>query len=125
MDNQFGCFIFIFMFNMKFFKGDIEEFLDSEFCKILCDYEWVFFFIVLKDNEFNCYNEYLFLWCNDVEGLWLIIFLFVDNELIGFMFLSSLFQDFVFIWEDFDLFKIVGCEFVSYILRNEVVELLV
>ncbi|RLP55970.1 MAG: PEP-CTERM system histidine kinase PrsK [Ketobacter sp.] len=124
MDNQFGRFIPISTLNMKLPKGDIEEPSDSEFCKILRDHEWVFSPTAPKDNELNRYNEYLPSWCNDVEGLWLIIPLLVDNELIGFMLLSSPPQDFALTWEDLDLFKTVGRELASYISRNEAAELL-
>jgi putative PEP-CTERM system histidine kinase len=124
MDNQFGRFIPISTLNMKLPKGDIEEPSDSEFCRILRQHEWVFSPTAPKDNELDRYNEYLPSWSKEIEGLWLVIPLLVDNELIGFMLLNSPPQDFTLTWEDLDLFKTVGRELASYISRNEAAELL-
>lgn len=124
MNNQFGRFIPISTLNMKLPSSDVEEPSNSPFCRILSEQEWVFAPTAPGNNDLSRNNEYLPDWCNEIEDLWLIIPLLVDNELIGFLLLDSPPQEFTLSWEDLDLFKTVGRELASYISRNEAAELL-
>ena len=124
MDNQFGRFIPIATLNMNYPTKEFEEDSDSEFCNILREQEWVFSPSASKDHELSNFNEALPGWSHEIQDLWLIIPMLVDNNLIGFVLLSSPPTEFELTWEDLDLFKTVGREVASYISRNEAAELL-
>ena len=124
MDNEFGRFIPVSSFNMKLPDVEVEEPIDSPFCNTLREKEWVFFTVATPGHELSTHNEYLPDWTKQLDDLWLIIPLLVDDNLIGFMILSTPPQGSNLTWEDLDLFKTVGREVASYISRNEAAELL-
>jgi putative PEP-CTERM system histidine kinase len=124
MDNQFGRFLPISTLNMNLPKVESEEPANSEFCRILREQEWVFSPSAPSDHELGNFNQFLPAWTKEIDDLWLIIPMLVDDEMIGFLLLTSPPKDFALTWEDLDLFKTVGREVASYISRNEAAELL-
>lgn len=124
MDNESGGFIPISTYNMPLPKSDIEEPSNSGFCIALKEQEWIFYPSAPPNHELNKNNEHLPDWATRIDDLWLIIPLLVDENLIGFMLLTSPPKESQLTWEDLDLFKTVGREIASFISRHEAAELL-
>src|SRR5690606_36325917 len=92
-------------------------------CEALRDHEWVFSPRSPEHDRLSAFNERLPEWINQVEGLWLVLPLLTESELLGFMVLAEP-LDSSLTWEDLDLLKTVGRQVASYLDRHEAAELL-
>jgi len=104
---------------------DISETFEaeaSEFCRALKD-EWVFTpNSSLHNTQHN--NQQLPLWMESIPNTWLVFPLLTENDLTGFMALTSKKENLPISWEDLDLSKTVGRQIASYLARHEQAELL-
>lgn len=96
---------------------------DSPFTQALEQSEWVFLpsFTGLQDPLAQN-NQYLPEWARHIEGIWLILPLLNESELIGFMVLTSPHGEATLNWEDLDLLKTVGRQIANYLERHEQAE---
>lgn len=124
LNNRFGKFLPVATLQMPIGGKDFEEPADSEFCRVLREQEWVFSPHAPGEHELGRHNEFLPAWADKLPGVWLIIPLLVDHELIGFMVLATPSQESPLTWEDLDLLKTVGREVAVYLSRNEAAEML-
>lgn len=124
LNNRFGKLIPVAVMNMKVDSMDFEEPAESPFCRVLREEEWVFSPHAPHDHELGTHNEMLPHWIARIPGVWLIIPLLVDHELIGFLVLAAPAQESPLTWEDLDLLKTVGREVAVYLSRNEAAEML-
>ncbi len=124
LNNRFGKMLPVANMNMVMGNTDFEEPADSAFCRVLREQEWVFSPHAPQDHELARHNEVLPAWTEKLPGVWLIIPLLVDHELIGFMVLATPTQESPLTWEDLDLLKTVGREVAVYLSRNEAAEML-
>ncbi|MFL0796094.1 MAG: PEP-CTERM system histidine kinase PrsK [Cellvibrionaceae bacterium] len=95
------------------------ELINSRFCKIMQQEDWVFSTAPAADSGLGQHNEHLPLWASHIVDLWLIMPLLNGNNLIGFMALSKPKTDNSLTWEDLDLLKSVGRHIASYLERHE------
>lgn len=101
----------------------VDEPVSTPFCEALRDHEWVFSPRSPEHDRLSAFNERLPEWINQVEGLWLVLPLLTESELLGFMVLAEP-LDSSLTWEDLDLLKTVGRQVASYLDRHEAAELL-
>lgn len=99
-----------------------EEPVDSQFCQIFLQSEWVFFPDSGDDRALSQYNEYLPSWVHNIPDLWLLFPLIVGEELVGFMALTKPVADDSLTWEDLDLLKTMGRQLASYLKRHQQAE---
>ena len=93
---------------------------DSAFIRILTDKEWIF---DAKDGRFP-EDRCLPAWADSIDKLWIIVPLFNEEDLLGFI---GLLQDNnvdSLTWEDLDLLKTVGRQMASFLARHQAGELL-
>lgn len=97
----------------------------SDFCKMMLEKEWVFS-LQSQGRHDSEMNEYLPEWSNALPKLWLILPLIIENDLIGFMALTTprQDQDNTLSWEDLDLIKNVGRQVASYLDRHLAAEVI-
>ncbi len=93
---------------------------DSDFCETLQNQGWVFM-PKAETREMQQNNEYLPEWVVNFPDVWLVLPLLTgdNNELSGFIILTSPTHDDTLTWEDLDLLKLVGKELANYVKRHE------
>ncbi len=95
----------------------------SSFAQALERSEWVFMPTPRGENQALAQNnELLPEWANKIEGIWLILPLLNEQDLVGFMMLTRPQNDELLNWEDLDLLKTVGRQVASYLERHEQAE---
>lgn len=124
LNNKYGKMVPAASLNLVLDTTELEESIESPFCKTMQEHEWVFSPGAPADHELSNFNETLPDWIKLIPDLWLIIPLLVDTELIGFVILTKPAQHSNLTWEDLDLLKTVGREVAVYVSRNEAAELL-
>lgn len=97
---------------------------NTEFCKAMREQEWVFSPLASETDETSRLNDLLPQWTYDIQQLWLIIPLLLEDELMGFIGLAKPPHETALTWEDLDLLKTVGRQVTSYLARHEAAELL-
>lgn len=113
----------VFQHNIKVNVLDTIEPESSAFVGALATSEWVFLPSSKGRNDpLSQYNEFLPDWTEQIEGIWLILPLISETQLIGFMILTSPKGDGSLNWEDLDLLKTVGRQVANYLLRHEQTE---
>jgi len=100
----------------------VAESAESEFVDHLRK-GWVFAPNSISESASN-HNGSLPNWLSDVDELWLICPLSIEQNLIGFMLLSHPKDGEQPNWEDFDLAKTVGRQVANYLIRHAQSELL-
>ncbi len=124
LHNKYGKIIPAATLNINIDTSELEEEIDSEFCKVMEEHEWVYSPKAPLEHELSNFNELLPAWTKSLPDIWLIIPLMVDKELVGFVVLTAPSQQSQLTWEDLDLLKTVGREVAVYVSRNESAELL-
>lgn len=124
VDNHYGKFIPIASINMELPTVMLEEPDNTEFCRILGEYDWVFSTEAPSTDELSNYNEHLPAWVHQIHKLWLIMPLKIEQRLYGFILLAPPVHQERLTWEDLDLLKTVGRQVASYLSRHEAAELL-
>lgn len=124
LNNKYGKMVPAATLNLALDTAELEESVDSPFCKVMQEHEWVFSPGAPAEHELSNFNETLPAWVKLLPDLWLIIPLLVDKELVGFVVLTTPAQHSQLTWEDLDLLKTVGREVAVYVSRNEAAELL-
>lgn len=94
--------------------------VDSEFIAILSEKEWIF---DARDSRFP-EDRCLPGWGDSIDNLWIIVPLFNEDHLMGFIGLLGDDQVGTLTWEDLDLLKTVGRQIASYLTRHQAGELL-
>lgn len=108
--------------NTSFDATEAKEPEDSKFCESLLN-EWVFTpNAPTHDGASN--NEFLPEWLTKIDDVWMVFPLLTEQDLVGFMMLTSKKEGMPVSWEDLDLAKTVGRQLASYIARHEQAELL-
>jgi len=125
VDNNSGAYWPVATHNLELPNVDITEQKDTDFCKALRELEWVFSPSADSDNQTSNMNEMLPGWVFEIQNLWILLPLLIDDELIGFMGLAKPPLETQLTWEDLDLLKNVGRQVSSYIARHESAEQLV
>jgi putative PEP-CTERM system histidine kinase len=92
---------------------------DSRFIAIMKQQEWIF--DVRGGFE---QDRAIPAWASDIEDLWIIVPLFNEQHLLGFMGLLDQRTSGSLTWEDIDLLKTVGRQLASYLARHQAGELL-
>jgi putative PEP-CTERM system histidine kinase len=77
-----------------------------------------------ENDELSNYNDTLPSWVKQIQKLWLIMPLKIEQRLYGFILLASPGHVERLSWEDLDLLKTVGRQVASYLSRHEAAELL-
>lgn len=124
LNNKYGKMVPAATLNLALDTAELEESLETPFCKVMQEHEWVFSPSAPSEHELSNFNETLPAWVKLIPDLWLIIPLLVDKELVGFVVLTTPAQHSQLTWEDLDLLKTVGREVAVYVSRNEAAELL-
>lgn len=124
LDNKYGKMVPAATLNINVEAVDFEEPVDSTFCQVMKEHEWVFSPSAPGEHELSNFNEVLPQWISAVPDIWLVIPLLVDKTLVGFIVLTTPSQQSQLTWEDLDLLKTVGREVAVYVSRNEAAELL-
>lgn len=124
VDNHYGKFIPVAAINMDIPSIMLEEPDNSEFSRILSEHDWVFVPSASENDELSNYNDTLPSWVKQIQKLWLIMPLKIEQRLYGFILLASPGHVERLSWEDLDLLKTVGRQVASYLSRHEAAELL-
>lgn len=124
LNNKYGKMVPAATLNLALDTAELEQSVDSPFCKVMQEHEWVFSPGAPSEHELSNFNDTLPAWVKLIPDLWLIIPLLVDKELVGFVLLTTPAQHSQLTWEDLDLLKTVGREVAVYVSRNEAAELL-
>lgn len=102
----------------------VDEPLDSAFCQELRNDEWVFSPQESVAHPMGALNTLLPSWMSRIEGLWLVLPLLTETELLGFIALTEPEHDNAMTWEDLDMAKTVGRQLASYLDRHKAAEML-
>lgn len=109
----------------KHTQFDISEAFEPEtsaFCEGLKN-DWIFT-PNSHSHDLNHNNETLPHWMSSIPNAWIAFPLLTEQDLVGFMVLTSDKDPMPISWEDLDLAKTVGRQIASYIARHEQAELL-
>lgn len=117
-------FIPAYSYNMPLPDSQLNENIDTHFCQILLEQEWVFSPYSPSNDQLSQLNELLPDWIYKIKNLWLVLPLMTEKKLIGFMALSHPKHDTSLTWEDLDLLKASGRQVASYLDRHKAAELL-
>lgn len=104
---------------------DLRVAEDSPFCRTMLEQEWVFSPYTTAAERNETYSHLLPEWINEIEGLWLVLPLSIEQKLVGFVLLTRPEGESLLNWEDLDLLKTVGRQVASYLDRHQAAELLV
>jgi putative PEP-CTERM system histidine kinase len=110
--------------NMTLPISATEEPLNSPFCTVLQEHEWVCSSNSPENNKLAALNETLPTWLKDIPNLWLVLPLLTEKKLIGFMVLTNPEHDTALTWEDLDLLKTVGRQVASYLERHQAADVI-
>lgn len=102
---------------------DISEAFEPEtspFCEGLRN-EWIFT-PNSPSHDLNHNNQDLPRWMENNADAWLVFPLLTEQDLVGFMVLTSNKEHMPISWEDLDLAKTIGRQIASYIARHEQAE---
>ncbi len=109
----------------KHIEFDVAETFEPEtsaFCKGL-ENDWIFT-PNTHSHDLNHNNQDLPSWMKNIPNAWLAFPLLTEQDLVGFMVLTTTKEHMPISWEDLDLAKTVGRQIASYIARHEQAELL-
>ncbi|ARN74526.1 XrtA/PEP-CTERM system histidine kinase PrsK [Oceanicoccus sagamiensis] len=109
-------------YNMENIDAAMTESIDSPFCKLMIEQEWVFSPHGSDRASMGEANSQLPSWIYEIPDLWLVMPLLTEKDLLGFMVLKQSKQDASLTWEDLDLLKTVGRQVASYLDRHEAAE---
>ncbi len=107
----------------KHTEFDISEAFEPEtsaFCEGL-KHEWIFT-PNSQGHDLNHNNQDLPHWMPSIPNVWMAFPLLTEQDLVGFMVLTSDKEPLPISWEDLDLAKTVGRQIASYIARHEQAE---
>lgn len=102
---------------------DISEAFEPEtsaFCEGLKN-EWIFT-PNAPSHDLNHNNQDIPQWMENSANAWLVFPLLTEQDLVGFMVLTSNKDHMPISWEDLDLAKTIGRQIASYIARHEQAE---
>jgi putative PEP-CTERM system histidine kinase len=95
----------------------VFEQMDSAFCRLLEDRQWV---IDLKDLQSVLYKDVIIpQWLQDDPRAWLVLPLLLHGKLFGFVILAQARSRIKLNWEILDLLKIAGSQAASYLAQQE------
>ena len=112
----------VYRANLPDFVDLQEEPIDSPFCRVFIESEWVFIPDSGGNEALSQHNELLPKWAHNIPNLWLIFPLIVGEELVGFMALTKPSGDESLTWEDLDLLKTMGRQIASFLKRHQQAE---
>lgn len=113
----------VFAYRMTLPETGLDEEVETPFCYALRENEWVFSPQSPEHDRLSAFNELLPAWVWKINGLWLVLPLLTESDLLGFMVLAEP-LDASLTWEDLDLLKTVGRQVASYLDRHEAAEML-
>jgi putative PEP-CTERM system histidine kinase len=92
---------------------------DSAFIKTMIEREWIF-----ESGGDYAEDQLIPGWASNIDNLWIIVPLFNEEYLLGFIGLVRGSDSGDLTWEDLDLLKTVGRQLASYLARHQAAELL-
>ena len=116
--NNAGMYAPAFLYNLHISTGRKTEPSGSPFCKVL-ETDWVIMPSPKEPGVSNRFQHVIPEWVNSIEGLWLVVPLLTENELMGFLVLTKPEHDESLTWEDLDLLKTVGRQLAGYIGHHD------
>ena len=108
--------------NMENISPEMTEELNTPFCQLMIEKEWVFSPHGTGKASMGTANSQLPPWIYDIPDLWLVLPLLTETRLLGFIALKEPKHDTSLTWEDLDLLKTVGRQVASYLDRHEAAE---
>lgn len=105
-------------YNMDMDISDAFEPETSAFCDALKNGEWVFS-PSTTDAEMARHNDVLPDYIKKIDGIWLVLPLLSETNLVGFMTLAQPAHSSPLNWEDLDLLKTVGRQIAAFLKRHE------
>lgn len=110
--------------NLQLPNISVDEPIDTPFCRVLREQEWVFSPQSPDKDRLSTLNELIPEWMYRIDNLWLVLPLLTEAELLGFMILTAPEIDDSLTWEDLDLLKTVGRQIASHLDRHKAAEML-
>lgn len=99
--------------------------VDSDFCRVLREEEWVFSIDAAEDSTLGTHNMLMPEVIRSIPRIWLVLPLLTESKLVGFIgLITPTNEDAELTWEDLDLLKSVGREVAAYLERHQAGEAL-
>ncbi len=112
-------------FELAFSQGEMpierlwREEIESDFCRVLLEEEWIFIPGIHENSTLNQFNTLLPNWVSEIEDAWFIMPLISNQQLIGFIILTKPLFNHHLTWEDLDLIKAAGRQVADYLYRQQ------